>query len=432
MKKLILILTLLPSLYLMGQNPVIPGYFADPSIRYIDGIYYLSITSDGYENHNGEPFIWTSKDLVHWNIHSLNINNRFFWAPSMIKGDNGKFYMAYQNGVDYLAYMMEANSPMGPWKQTFQIKDFDVELFKDPVTKKIMAVGSWKNLITFNNDVHSPNYMREIESSVPLKGQFTDFTEGPYPFYKNGMYYLMWAGGHCWLRTYNVRYAIAKSPSGSYVEPSKTPILQTDSLSKIFGPGHTSVLNVKGRWFLFYHRQDQTRAPNCDHRFTCVAELFFNQKGDIIKVQPIDNLESLGLNKSEYKNIALDKTATTNSMTNGYPPALAVDGRNDSRWEAELGEDKWITIDLGKSQQFNKVQVDFEYFDKYYLYKIEYSDDNENWDTYADYSKEAKKAYETRFSEKEVTARYVRINVKRAEAKSAHISIWEIKILARK
>ena len=137
-----------------GQNPVFPGYFADPSIRYIDGKYYMSVTSDGYENHNGEPFIWVSDDLVNWEIKYLNINDRFFWAPSMLKGDNGKYYMVHQQGVDYLAYMMEAESPLGPWKETFQIKDFDVELFRDPVSCKIMGIGSWKNLLTFDSDVN--------------------------------------------------------------------------------------------------------------------------------------------------------------------------------------------------------------------------------------------------------------------------------------
>ena len=160
--------------------------------------------------------------------------------------------------------------------------------------------------------------------------------------------------------------------------------------------------------------------------------MFFNAKGEIIKVEPIDDLSSLGLDKSPYKNIALNKTVTTNSLVANYPPTQAVDGKNDSRWEAELGEDKWITIDLGKMEKISKVQVDFEYMDKFYLYKIEYSDNNDTWQTYADYTKRAKKAYETRTSEKEVTARYVRISVKRAEAKSAHISIWEVKILSKK
>jgi beta-xylosidase len=414
-----------------GQNPIFPGYFADPSIRHIDGKYYMSVTSDGYENHNGEPFIWVSEDLVNWDVKYLDINDRFFWAPSMIKGDDEKYYMVHQQGVDYLAYMMESESPFGPWKETFQIKDFDVELFRDPVSHKIMGIGSWKNLLIFDSDVHSPTYMKKVVSSQPLQGEFTDFTEGPYLFYKDKKYYLLWAGGHCWLDSYNVRYAMADSPQGVYHEPIKKPILETTPAKDIYGPGHTSVIEVNGRWFLLYHRQDSSRHPTCNYRFVCAAEMFFNSKGEIVKIEPVDDFSSLGLEKKhEYKNLALDKTVTTNSFVKDCPPALAVDGRNDSRWQAEFGEDKWITVDLGKVESISGVQVDFEYFDKYYLYKIEYSDDNEDWAVYADYSKRAQKAYETRFSKKEIRARYIRVNVKRTEAKSAPVSIWEIKVLS--
>lgn len=429
MKKIFILFLTLISVELFAQNPVVPGYFADPSILYMDGKYYMCITSDGYEGRNGEPFLWVSDDLVNWDIHYLNINDRFFWAPSMLKGDNGKYYMVHQQGVDYLAYLMEADSPLGPWKETIQLQDFDVELFRDPVSNKIMAVGSWKNLIIFDNDVKSPTYMKKVVSKDPLEGDFTDFTEGPYMFYRNKKYYMMWAGGHCWLESYNVHYAMADQPGKTYYEPVKTPILDTDKERNIFGPGHTSVLEVKGRWFMFYHRQDPKRYPTCNYRFSCAAELFFAPDGAISKVEPIDDFASLGLSKSKFKNIALNKTVYTNSLLSGFPQAMLTDGRYDTRWQAEEGEDKWVTIDLGKFQKFSKVQVEFEYFDRYYLYKIEYSDDNNNWKDYADYTQRALKGYQTRVSEKEASARYVRISIKRAEGKTA--SLWEVKVLQK-
>lgn len=430
MKALFIALGLLTTTTLLAQNPVVPGYFADPSIRHIDGRYYLSITSDGYEERNGEPFVWVSDDLVNWDIEYLNINDRFFWAPSMVKGDNGKYYMARQQGIDYLAYIMEAASPLGPWKEIAQVRDFDLELFRDPKSNQIMGIGSWKNLLVFDNDANSPDYMRKVVSSTPIEGELTDFTEGPYIFFKDNKYYLMWAGGHCWLESYNVRYAISDSPDKTYREPTKEPILDTTAEKDIYGPGHTSVIEVNGRWFLFYHRQDKFRYPTCNYRFSCAAELFFAPDGSITKVVPIDDLRSLGLDKSPYVNIALNKTVTTNSHVANYPPARINDGMNDSRWQAETGEDKWVTIDLGKVQEFSKVQVDFEYFDKFYLYKIEVSDDYDHWETYADYTTRALKAYQTRTSEKETTARYVRINITRAEGNTP--SIWEVKVLANK
>lgn len=412
-----------------AQNPLVPGYFADPSMRYIDGKFYLSVTTDGYEDRNGEPFVWVSEDLVHWDVKYLNINDRFFWAPSMIKGKNGRYYMVHQNGVDYLAYLMEADHPLGPWEETLQIKDFDVELFEDPQTGQILGIGSWKNILHFDNDPSSEYYMKRIFKGEPLEGSFTDFTEGPCIFKKDERYYLVWAGGQCWLDTYNIRYAVAETPAKTYVETSKKPLLSTHKEKGLFGPGHSSVIEVNNRWFLFYHRQDALRSPTCNYRFACAAELFFDTDGNITKVDSLHDFTFL--NKRKYVNLARNKPVLTNSENPNYRAVYATDERNDTRWEAETGENKWISVDLGKTEQIDKIQVDFEYFDKYYLYKIEVSSDSITWQTYADYTHRAQKAYETRYSEKKVQARYVKVSVLRAETKSAPASVWEIKVLRK-
>ncbi|WP_169719541.1 family 43 glycosylhydrolase [Olivibacter sitiensis] len=417
--------------FVYGQNPLVPGYFADPSIRYMDGKYYLSITSDGYDEHNGEPFLWVSDNLVDWNIEYLDINDRFFWAPSMLKGDNGKYYMVRQQGVDYLAYILEADAPQGPWQEIIQVKDFDVELFRDPKTGQIMGIGSWKNLLVFDNDIHSPNYMRKVVSSTPIKGELTDFTEAPYMFTKDSKYYLMWAGGHCWLDSYNVRYAVTDALDQPFREFSKEPILESLPEKQLYGPGHTSVLEVNGRWLLFYHRQDPKRYPTCNYRFSCVAEMFFSPEGQITKVVPLDDLRSLGLGLSNPTNIALNKPVVASaSASDDFLAAFLTDGRNDSRWQSVQAEDQWVTIDLEDETEISRIQIEFEYFDRFYLYEIQYSSDNENWHTYADYTHRALKGYQTRTSEKTVSARYIKINIKRAERDYA--SIWEIKVFSSK
>jgi len=410
----------------LGQNPIIPGYFADPSIRYIDGLYYISATTDGYEGRSGEPLIWISEDLVNWEVKPMNINSRFFWAPSMVKGKNGKFYMVHQHGIDYNAYISEGESPLGPWVEIAQIGDFDVELSNDPISNEIYGIGSWRNLMIFDNDMNSPDYMKKVIDRRPLQGEMTDFTEAPYIFYKDKKYYLMWAGGKCWLETYNVRYAIADNLIGSYYEPNRNPILETNSEKEIYGPGHTSMIEVNGHWIMFYHKQDKWKFPTCNYRFSCAAEITFGGEGCIEKVEPVDNLDFLKLAKNIKKDLALGKKVTANSFEKDFPASSITDGRNDTRWRAENGEDKSITVDLGKEENISKIQVDFEYFDKFYLFKIEYSDDNNNWLTYADYSTRAEKAYQTRTSEKSIKARYIRVSVTRAEG--GYASIWNVKI----
>lgn len=409
-----------------AQNPVVPGYFADPSVRYIDGKYYMSVTSDGYEGHNGEPVIWVSDNLVEWDVHPLGIGDRFFWAPSLVKGANGKYYMAHQNGVDYNAYIMEAPSPLGPWKRIAQVKDFDLELFVDPADDRIYGIGSWKKLLTFENDPASPCYMRKVLSAEPLSGELTDFTEGPYIFHRNNSYYLMWAGGRCWLDTYNIRYAMADTPSGMYYEPQKESLLATDPGCEVFGPGHNSVIEVDGRWFMFYHRQDKHRYPTCNYRFPAVAELFFDEDETIGRIELIDDLRRLNPKAKIRENRALGCLATANSEAGEFTALMATDGRNDTRWRAENGEDRTLTVDLGRVCEIERIVAEFEYPDRYYLYKLETSVDNKTWAPYADYTQSARHAYDTRISEGKARGRYVRLHVVRGEG--GYVSLWELKV----
>ena len=50
----------------VNQNPFIPGYFADPTIRKFGDIYYLYATTDGTGNGYGPAQVWVSKDFVNW------------------------------------------------------------------------------------------------------------------------------------------------------------------------------------------------------------------------------------------------------------------------------------------------------------------------------------------------------------------------------
>jgi len=52
------------------RNPIIPGYFADPSIVEHEGKFYLYATVDPW----GAEFLscWVSEDFQHWEFHKLN------------------------------------------------------------------------------------------------------------------------------------------------------------------------------------------------------------------------------------------------------------------------------------------------------------------------------------------------------------------------
>jgi beta-xylosidase len=51
-------------------NPILPGYFADPSVVQVDGIVYIYATIDPW---GGETLAcWESKDWKNWTYRELN------------------------------------------------------------------------------------------------------------------------------------------------------------------------------------------------------------------------------------------------------------------------------------------------------------------------------------------------------------------------
>ena len=78
-------------------------------------------------------------------------------------------------------------------------------------------------------------------------------------------------------------------------------------------------------------------------------------------------------------NIALNKPATSSSVTGGNTASLAVDGNAGTRWESAQGSDpQWISIDLGGSYNISGVKLNWETAAAK-DYKIQVSTDNKNW-----------------------------------------------------
>lgn len=51
----------------VGNNPVLPGQYADPDIDYFDGKFWIYPTTDGFSGWSGNYFhAFSSTDLVNW------------------------------------------------------------------------------------------------------------------------------------------------------------------------------------------------------------------------------------------------------------------------------------------------------------------------------------------------------------------------------
>ncbi len=131
------------------QNPVWPGYFADPhALKTPDGYYAYGTGPVGAD---GRAFpILRSSDLVHWepvggaleplsNPTALN-----YWAPEVAEND-GRYYLFYsasttQSDEHHRLRVAISDSPAGPFRDTGRILipqlgfTIDASPFKDPRT----------------------------------------------------------------------------------------------------------------------------------------------------------------------------------------------------------------------------------------------------------------------------------------------------------
>nr|WP_294894412.1 family 43 glycosylhydrolase [uncultured Pedobacter sp.] len=422
---------LLTSIAFFGfaQNPIIPGYFADPSIKKFDNKYYLYVTTDGYGpfGNDGQSLVWVSEDLLVWRPEKIEgLPNETIWAPAVTKGKNGKYYLYCQNSVDYSGYAYKGDSPTGPFKKMNHLGGFDLEPFIDPVSGKTYVISASKELFEMNNDVSSSDYLVKVEKKIPFKGELFDFTEAPYLLYKDGLYYLMWAGGRCWQRSYNIKYAVSKNIEGPYKSIDKGIVLATSEQDSVLGPGHNSVIELNGRWFAFYHRQDPDSPNPCSYRFTCASEFTFDKDGKIQFKQWINDLPKALNIKPKMVNYAINAEVFANTESLNHRAIHAVDGKNDTRWTTEVNQKGELSINLGEEKAIKQIEIDFEYPDKWHTYKLEYSNDNQNWTTIVDHTLQAVQAYPNMFTDIAIKAKFIKLSINNSEDRTA--SVWEVKV----
>ncbi|MDE6616068.1 MAG: glycoside hydrolase family 43 protein, partial [Lachnospiraceae bacterium] len=198
-------------------NPVLSGFYPDPSICRAGEDYYIVNSSFAY--FPGVP-IFHSKDLAHWeqvgNIldreEQLPLSgseiSEGIYAPS-IRYNNGTYYMITTN-VSYGGnFIVTAEKPEGPWSKPYYLGDeakgIDPDLFFD-TDGRCYYVGTRPNPggVRYNGDWEI--WIQELdlsqmkltgESMAIWKGAVKDviWPEGPHIYKIDGYYYLLHAEG---------------------------------------------------------------------------------------------------------------------------------------------------------------------------------------------------------------------------------------------
>lgn len=134
----------------MIKNPVIPGFYPDPSICRVGDDFYLATSS--FEVYPGIP-IFHSKDLAHWELisHAMTMANGFHVKGDMhcggvmaptIRYHDGLFYVMNCNFADKGNYYVTAEDARGPWSEIHWITDcpdIDCSFFFDEDGKSYLV-----------------------------------------------------------------------------------------------------------------------------------------------------------------------------------------------------------------------------------------------------------------------------------------------------
>ena len=313
-------------------------YTADPSAHVFEGKLYIypshDLDHDGEDNDNGDQYrmedyhVYSMEDvdapvIDHGEV--LHVKDVPWATKQMWDSDvafkNGTYYMYFpardKDGIFRIG-VATSQSPAGPFKAEANpipgSYSIDPAVFTDDDGRTYMYFGGlWGGQLEkwqtgkFVPDVGGPDsvlsgdrpalnpQVREMaadmlsfkdtklsirivdENGNPLAENDEDrrFFEAAWMHKYNGKYYLSYSTGN----THYLAYAVGDSPTGTFVYQGKI-------LEPVIGwTTHHSIVEFKGKWYLFYH--DASLSGGVNHKRSMkFCELKYNPDGTIQKILP--------------------------------------------------------------------------------------------------------------------------------------------------
>lgn len=252
------------------ENPIIPGFYPDPSVCRVGKDYYL--VNSSFEFFPGVP-LWHSEDLVHWEQQGYILTRDSqlplqncgtsggIYAPT-IRYHNGRYYMITTNMGGGGNFFVWTDDIHGEWSEPIWVAQggIDPSLFWDD-DGKVYYIGTHQDE---NNVRGIGQFEIDIETGAKLSdtkiiwcGNGGMHPEGPHMYKIGDWYYLMLAEGGT---EYNHQVTIARSRSvwGPFESCPHNPILTHARLEATYNPfhavGHADlVTDIKGNWWMVMH-----------------------------------------------------------------------------------------------------------------------------------------------------------------------------------
>ncbi|GAA0307079.1 beta-xylosidase [Gracilibacillus halotolerans] len=310
-------------------------YTADPSAHVFEGKLYIypshDLEHDEPSNDNGDQYkmedyhVFSMEDVdseVVDHGQVLHVNDvpwasRQMWAPDAAF-KNGKYYFYFpardKDGIFRIG-VATGDRPEGPFtpEENYMEGSYSIDpaVFVDDDNRAYMYVGGlWGGQLEKWQTGEYVENPEEIPADAPALGpifwelnedmkSFKEgtkkeiaivdkdgnpilagdeerrFFEAPWIHKYNGKYYLSYSTGN----THKIAYAISDRPDGPFV-------YQGTILNPVLGwTTHQSIVEFKGKWYLFYH--DASLSGGLNHqRSMKFTEITYNEDGTIQTIDP--------------------------------------------------------------------------------------------------------------------------------------------------
>lgn len=248
------------------QNPIIRGFYPDPSVCYANGRYYLVCSSMQY--FPGVP-LFESEDLVNWTqighcltrdsqiaLRCVNSSGGVF-APT-IRYQKGRFYMTTNNNTTGQNFYVWTDDIYGEWSDPIFVDQdgIDPSLFFEDDKSYFMTNGTDEEGVSgiVQCEIDITTGKKLSPSMIIWNGSGGRYLEGPHLYKIKDDYYLVAAEGGTEYG-HMVTYARSKSPFGPYETYPDNPVLTNRNLGgyEIQGVGHGDLIKAPdGSYFLVH------------------------------------------------------------------------------------------------------------------------------------------------------------------------------------
>lgn len=311
-------------------------YTADPSAHVYDGKIYIypshDIPHDGEDNDNGDEYqmqdyhVFSMEDIGadvtdHGQVLGKDdvpwVRDQM-WAPDVVH-TNGKYYLVFparDKEGNFRLGIATGETPTGPFVpeencipgsysidpcafldddgkvyvyhgglwggqlEKYRTGKFDPngkEPEKDePAVNPLCALMS-ADMLSFAEKPRGIQILDEEGNPLLAGDEERRYFEGPWMHKYNGKYYFSYSTG----TTHYIVYAIGDNPYGPFTYKGRI-------MEPVIGwTTHHSILEFKGKWYIFYHDCELSKGIN--HR-RCVkyTELKYNADGSIQTIDPYD------------------------------------------------------------------------------------------------------------------------------------------------